>query len=142
MAVVISSFVLAGCVPPQSAQAPVHESLSITSADGVVKVDARIADTPELQEQGLMGVTHLEAHEGMLFVFADEQIRRFWMKDTPLPLSIAFAAANGTIVDIQDLQPFNESIVASRAPAQYALEMNQGFFIEHGITIGSVLLRE
>jgi uncharacterized membrane protein (UPF0127 family) len=86
-----------------------------------------------------MGVTHLDANEGMLFVFANEETRYFWMKDTPLPLSIAFLNENKTIVDIQDMQPFNETIIASAQPAMYALEMNQGFFSQHVIRVGDTM---
>jgi uncharacterized protein len=83
-----------------------------------------------------MGRTTLAADAGMLFVFNQPQPLSFWMKDTLLPLSIAYIDTEGYIVDIQDMQPLDETPHLSAEPAQYALEVNQGFFEARGIQIG------
>ena len=75
----------------------------------------------------------------MLFVFEQEQILAFWMKDTLIPLSIAYIDAEGRIVDIQDMQPLDETDHLSAEPAQYALEVNQDFFERRGVMVGDVV---
>jgi uncharacterized membrane protein (UPF0127 family) len=73
---------------------------------------------------------------GMLFVFPEEQVLSFWMRNTTLPLSIAYANAEGVIVRIADLEPLDERSVTSMGPARYALEMNRGWFRAHEIGVG------
>ena len=75
----------------------------------------------------------------MLFVFDQAQTLSFWMKDTLIPLSIAYINAEGRIVDIQDMQPLDETSHPSAEPALYALEVNQGFFAERGVTVGDMV---
>jgi uncharacterized membrane protein (UPF0127 family) len=76
---------------------------------------------------------------GMLFVYPDERPRSFWMKDTSLPLSIAYLDAQGRIVRIADLTPFDTSPVPSGRPAMYALEVNKGWFTRHGVDVGTAV---
>ena len=83
--------------------------------------------------------TELAENAGMLFVFDREEPRSFWMRNTLVPLSIAYIASDGRIVDIQDMQPLDETSHPSAEPAQYALEVNQGFFAERGIEVGNVV---
>ncbi len=111
----------------------------INSAGEEVPVQVEIADTPAKRTRGLMGRTALAEDAGMLFVFDREQQLSFWMKNTLIPLSIAYIDAQRRIVDIQDMQPLDETPHPSAAPAQFALEVNQGFFAEHGIEVGNVL---
>lgn len=99
-------------------------------------VIAEVADTTKAREQGLMGRKFLGDDEGMIFVYTDEKPRSFWMKNTPLPLSIAYADKDGKIVKILDMEPYSEDRVQSIYPAQYALEMKQGWFTEHGVESG------
>ena len=99
-------------------------------------VTAEVASTYKDRQQGLMHRDSLPKNSGMLFVYKDEQIRRFWMKDTRIPLSIAFANRRGEILRIQDMTPFDTTSISSLVPATYALEMNQGWFKEHGIEPG------
>jgi uncharacterized membrane protein (UPF0127 family) len=80
--------------------------------------------------------TELDENAGMLFVFDREAPRSFWMRNTLIPLSIAYIASDGRIVDIQDMQPLDEAPHPSAAPAQYALEVNQGFFEDNGVEVG------
>ncbi len=76
----------------------------------------------------------------MLFVYAEPEILTFWMKNTRMPLSIAFIAADGLIVSIQKMKPFpTTTVYASPAPALYALEVNQGWFEENGVGVGDVI---
>lgn len=96
-------------------------------------VRAFIANTPESRERGLMRNTQLCANCGMLFIFPQAKKHSFWMKDTPLPLSIAFIAADGTILNIIEMQANTTHSHSAQGNALYALEMNKGWFTEHAI---------
>jgi uncharacterized membrane protein (UPF0127 family) len=111
----------------------------VTSSGERVPVQVEIADTPGERQTGLMGRSALAEEAGMLFVFDQEQILSFWMKDTLIPLSIAYVDSEGRIVDIQDMQPLDETSHPSAEPAQYALEVNQGFFEGRGVAVGDVV---
>lgn len=95
-----------------------------------------LADTPDLRERGLMHRESLDEDAGMLFVFNDEEQRVFWMKNTSIPLSIAYISADGTINEIHDMVPFSLEPVRSRFPAAYALEVNRGWFERRGVSVG------
>ena len=113
--------------------------LTIVNSSGErVPVQVEIADTPEEWQTGLIGRSALAEEAGMLFVFEQEQILAFWMKDTLIPLSIAYID-EGRIVDIQDMQPLDETDHLSAEPAQYALEVNQGFFEGRGVMVGDIV---
>ena len=103
-----------------------------------VEVRVEVADTEPEHQLGLMGRTALPEDRGMLFVFDEEQELSFWMKDTLIPLSVAFMDSEGRIVDIQDMKPLDDDPphYVSAEPAQYALEVNQGFFEERGVQVG------
>jgi uncharacterized protein len=105
---------------------------------GEVRVRVEVADDPAEQAKGLMGRTTLGENRGMLFVYPDEEVRAFWMKDTLIPLSIAFIDSQRRIVDIQDMKPLDDEPphYVSAEPAQYALEVNQGFFEKRGVKVG------
>lgn len=113
--------------------APAQE-LSLELGSASVRVE--VAATPQDRERGLMGRARLCNDCGMLFVFDHADRLAFWMKDTPLPLSIAFIAADGRILNIEDMQPYTTSRHYARGDALYALEMNRGWFGEHGIAPG------
>lgn len=112
----------------------------VNSAGDKVDVGVEIASTEQEREKGLMGRTTLAEDHGMLFVFGREQPLDFWMKDTLIPLSIAFIDSSGRIVDIQDMQPLDETLHRSAEPARYALEVNQGFFSDNGIEVGNKVI--
>jgi uncharacterized membrane protein (UPF0127 family) len=101
------------------------------------KVVAELADTPAARAQGLMHRSFLGAEQGMVFVYPQAEIRAFWMANTTIPLSIAFIDATGMIVSIRDMQPLDRSHTWSGLPAQYALEVNQGWFERHDIQPGA-----
>jgi uncharacterized membrane protein (UPF0127 family) len=106
-----------------------------------LEVEVEVADNIAEQRRGLMERTELAENAGMLFVFDGEQVRSFTMKNTLIPLSIAFIDAGGVIVDIQDMEPLDDvpPDYISAGPAQYALEVNQGFFANRGIEVGNVV---
>lgn len=108
----------------------------VDSLGNRVPVRVEIADTDAERHTGLMGRTALAEDAGMLFVFDQEQTFSFWMRDTLIPLSVAYIDAEGRIVGIQDMQPLDETLHPSSEPAQYALEVNQGFFEARGVTVG------
>lgn len=100
-------------------------------------VRVELARTAEEREQGLMHRELLEDGRGMLFVFPDAQIRSFWMRNTLIPLDIAYIDENLTIVDIQAMEPQTDDPHPSARPAMFALEVPQGWFQEKGIGVGA-----
>ncbi len=101
--------------------------------------DVELAATPEQRRAGLMYRDQLGEREGMLFVFDQEKVLTFWMRNTPLPLSIAFIDARGVIVHITDMVPFSEMPVSSQVPARFALEVNKGAFERAGVAVGDLV---
>lgn len=96
-----------------------------------------LAVNDEQRARGLMHRSRLAADDGVLFVYPDVKPRSFWMKDTKIPLSIAFIDGDGTIVKIADMQPLVTESTKSLYPAKYALEMNQGWFERKGVAKGA-----
>ena len=103
------------------------------------KIVAEVVDTPEQRAKGLMNRFSLQPDHGMVFVFEAPQPLGFWMKNTYIPLSIAFADADGRIVNIEDMKPQDETTHWSRGFALYAVEMKQGWFASRGIVAGDVI---
>ena len=103
------------------------------------RIHAQVAQTPRQREVGLMHRKEMPAAEGMLFVFEQPAMQCFWMKTTLLPLTAAFVADDGTIVNLADMQPMTEDSHCSRKPVRYVLEMNQGWFKQKGIAEGTQL---
>jgi uncharacterized membrane protein (UPF0127 family) len=103
-----------------------------------VEVRVEIADNPFERARGLMYRTALGEDRGMLFVYPEEQELSFWMKNTLIPLSIAYIDSEGRIVDILDMKPLDDKPphYVSSEPVQYALEVNQGFFEKRGAKVG------
>ena len=100
------------------------------------ELTAEIADTQGTRNEGLMNRRSLPENHGMLFVFEYENQVSFWMKNTEIPLSIAFIAADGTIRQIEYMEPRSRASVVSRRNVLYALEVNRGWFKERGIEAG------
>ena len=112
--------------------------ISITVKDHLL--DVEVAGTPEARACGLSHRRSLPADQGMIFVYPKETPLSFWMKDTEIPLSIAFLDDTGRILSIQDMVPMQtEERYRSPRPARYALEVNQGWFLEHGVEVGDVV---
>jgi uncharacterized membrane protein (UPF0127 family) len=112
----------------------------VIDASGGKKVEVRVEVADDLAEQtkGLMYRTALGEDRGMLFVYPDERILSFWMKNTLIPLSIAYIDSEGRIVDILDMKPLDDKPphYVSSEPVQYALEVNRGLFEERGVRVG------
>jgi uncharacterized protein len=103
-----------------------------------VPLTAEIADTPEASENGLMFRDSLPEDRGMIFIFEPPKKATFWMRNTKIPLSIAFIDSAGTILEIKPMNPMDETIVPSRSDqVAYALEVNQGWFYRHRISAGA-----
>jgi len=103
------------------------------------RIEVEVAATPDDRATGLMNRFSLQPDHGMLFVFDRPQPLAFWMKNTYIPLSIAFVDANGKILNIEDMQPQDESSHWSQGPALYAIEMRQGWFRGKGIVAGQTV---
>ncbi len=103
------------------------------------EIRVEVARTPEERAVGLMGRKHLGKEEGMLFIFEEEGYHSFWMKDTLIPLSIAFIDREGRIVRIADMKPLTLASHPPPQPILYALEMNQGWFSKNGIKVGDIV---
>jgi uncharacterized membrane protein (UPF0127 family) len=112
------------------------KTISITGVNGTVTVTVELAQTDEQRSVGLMYRKNLEDGKGMLFIFNEDQVLSFWMKNTLIPLSIAYISYDGTIVDIRDMYPNNTSPVQSSRSVRYALEVPQGWFGRVGIKAG------
>ena len=107
---------------------------------GMHRIDAQMAASPQERQIGLMFRRDMPQHEGMLFVFEQPATQCFWMKNTLLPLTAAFVADDGTIVNLADMKPQTEDSHCSAKPVRYVLEMNQGWFAQKGIKPGSKLV--
>jgi uncharacterized protein len=117
------------------AQAQAAKTLSLSI--GKAHVSAEVAATEQTRELGLMHRRSMASHAGMLFVFDAPDAYCFWMKNTLIPLSIAFIDGDGVIVNIDDMAPQTETNHCATKPAKYALEMNQGWFQQNRIGAGA-----
>ncbi len=114
--------------------------LKILNTEGEnVTVQAEIADTDEERRKGLMNRDNLCENCGMLFVYDKNVTKGFWMIDTTIPLSIAFISENGTIIDIQQMEPETSTSHSPGKPYRYALEVNQGFYQDRTIEVSDVV---
>ena len=109
---------------------------ALFNCSGGIPIDAEVASTPLKRSLGLMYRDSLGPDQGMLFCFPDCEPRSFWMKNTDIPLSIAYADDAGVITNIEDMHPHDLKSARSSAPATYALEMVQGWFEKNGVAPG------
>jgi uncharacterized protein len=119
--------------------APQPKLPTVTLSAGMHNIVAEVASQPQQHQIGMMMRTAMAQHEGMLFVFDGVDQRCFWMRNTLLPLSAAFIADDGTIVNIADMQPKSDDSHCSTKPVRFVLEMNQGWFAKRGIKAGARL---
>ena len=103
---------------------------------GMYRIEAEVAATPESRQTGMMLRTSMLPHRGMLFVFPEIAKHCMWMRNTLLPLSVAFLDEKGQILNVEDMQPKTEDNHCSAKPARYALEMNLGWFRSRGLGTG------
>lgn len=102
-------------------------------------LEVDLADTPKTRAQGLMGRRELAEGTGMFFRFEEPERLSFWMKKTPVPLSIAFFDADLKLINKEDMEPMSLEPHLSARPALYALEVPQGWFETHGVEVGDTL---
>jgi len=133
----LAALLLALVFNAATAQGVPQDLRAIALNAGMHNIRAAVAVTPDQLTTGLMFRRQMAQHEGMLFVYDDLERRCFWMRNTILPLSIAFLADDGTVVNIADMQPQTLDSHCSTQPVRYALEMNQGWFAKRGIKAGS-----
>lgn len=123
-----------------SAEKPDYETWQVqfTTAEGKsVNLTCEVADSAYKQELGLMYREKLAENKGMIFVYKYPAVLRFWMKNTQIPLSIAFIDADRYITSIRDMEPQTRDITASYLQVKYAVEANQGWFEKNSIKAGS-----
>lgn len=106
---------------------------------GKQSYNLEVARTETEQEKGLMKRDSMPEDHGMIFVFPDEQVRSFWMKNTRFPLDILFLSSGGKVVSIHQMRAYDESSTSSDEPAQYAIELNKGQADASGVRVGDVL---
>ena len=121
-------------VIPGWAQQPQLPLLELSA--GMHRIEAEVAATPDSRQTGMMLRTAMPPHRGMLFVFTDSAKHCMWMRNTLLPLSVAFLDEKGRILNVEDMQPKTEDNHCSAKPARYALEMNMGWFRSRGLRPG------
>lgn len=107
---------------------------------GMHRVEAEVAATPDTRMSGLMRRTAMAPQRGMLFVFPEVAKHCMWMRNTVLPLSVAFLDENGRIINAEDMQPQSDDNHCAAKPARYALEMNLGWFKSRGLGAGFAIL--
>lgn len=134
-AVALAFAAFGSCGAGDGSTEPVLLKTAITI--GGATVQAELATTLAQREQGLMQRTALPDTAGMLFVFAGDGIREFWMKDTPVNLAIAFLDSSRTILNIDEMKADDLTIHRSSGAARYALEVREGWFTAHGISAGT-----
>jgi len=138
---VVVALLLSGCAGTQPAEppGPPRGVLTISGNGSTVRIRVEIAETTEAKLRGLMGRTSLPEDSGMVFLEEEPVISGFWMKDTLIPLSIAFWDEKGRIFRILDMEPCLEDSCTTYDPRGAwvgAVEVNQGFFEEHGVEVG------
>ena len=118
------------------AQQPQMNLVRTKLSAGMHLLDVQVAQTPQERQIGLMFRKDMPQHEGMLFVFEQPASQCFWMRNTLLPLTAAFVADDGTIVNLADMKPQSDDSHCSAKPVRYVLEMNQGWFAKRNIQAG------
>jgi uncharacterized membrane protein (UPF0127 family) len=135
-------YLASGLQPEDVATAAAQSSCDSGTPYAEVQIDTRprialeLASTEAEREQGLMYRQTLDPDSGMLFVYTQPVTEAYWMHNTLVPLSIAWLAQDGTILDIQDMQPETDNAHAPNSAYWYALEVNQGWFADHGVGVG------
>jgi len=134
LALFMCALMVPGLLLAQQAPQPTLRTTKLTA--GIHVITAEIASTPQSRMIGLMMRERLAPNHGMVFVFEDKSQHCFWMRNTLIPLSIAFIDDDGTIVNIADMAPKSEASTCPQRPVRYALEMDQGWFAKRGVTAG------
>nr|WP_238579879.1 DUF192 domain-containing protein [Treponema endosymbiont of Eucomonympha sp.] len=126
------------CILSCAASALEKRDLTITAPEGkTVTLRVEVARTEAERSRGFMGRKRIPDGTGMIFIFERDERLRFWMKDTPVPLSIAYIDSAGAVREIYDMTPFSLAPVTSAVSVRYALEVPQGWFARAGIRVGA-----
>lgn len=132
-----AQFAVFACASPAHAQeGPQPKLKTIELTAGMHVIHTELAITASEQTTGMMFRRGMGANDGMLFVYPDSGVRCFWMRNTLVPLTIAFLSGDGTVINFADMAPLDESSHCSEKPAQYALEVPQGWFAKRGFKPG------
>jgi uncharacterized protein len=138
LAVLLGAAALAACGARGEQQASELPTVTIVVGNNQ-PLRVEIAATRAHRGRGLMFRESLPEDQGMLFIFPDDRVLEFWMRNTRIPLAIAFADASGHILRIAEMPPLSDATTSSGAPARYALEVNSGWFTRHGVRPGDGL---
>lgn len=138
----IALSLLASCASVIAQDEPQMDLPRAKLSAGVHQISAQVAQTPNQRSIGLMFRKEMLQAEGMLFIFEQPGMQCFWMKNTLIPLTAAFVADNGEIVNLMDMKPHSEAPHCSIKPVRYVLEMNQGWFAKKSIKAGARLSGE
>ena len=130
-----ATFLLGAAAQAQTGPQPRLPTIDLSAGIHIIKTE--VAQTPEQQATGMMFRREMGSNEGMLFANDEPGMRCFWMRNTLVPLSIAFIADDGRIVNIADMEPQSERSHCSAQPVRFALEVNKGWFAKRGIKAGS-----
>ena len=128
---------LALVVASARAQDAPTEFTVIPLSAGIHLIRAEVAAENSERAKGLMFRPHLGANQGMVFLFDEPAVQCMWMKNTLIPLSVAFIGEDGRVLNVENMQPQTEASHCAVRPARYALEMNQGWFARHGVAAGT-----
>jgi uncharacterized membrane protein (UPF0127 family) len=137
--VVLGLLMLSACARSSAVTSSPSADHAVHFGSGEATLRVAVADTDDERARGLMGVADVPADEGMAFLFDRPTSASFWMKDTLIPLSVAFVDADGTIVTIRHMQPCTADpcvTYASTDPYVLAIEANEGWFGDHGVRVG------
>lgn len=116
-------------------------ALTVRAADGTAAaLTAEVVSTSSERQQGLMFRRSLPENEGMLFVFPAETSTGFWMRNTYIPLTIAYLAGDGVVLQLRTGEPLNETLLTPAQPYRYTLEVNEGWFERHGLGPGAQVI--
>jgi uncharacterized membrane protein (UPF0127 family) len=139
MKVLLTALLLGCAAASAGAQDAQMDLPRVRLGAGMHQIDAQVAATPDQRATGLMFRKQMPQHEGMLFAFEQPSVQCFWMKNTLLPLTAAFVADDGELVNLVDMKPQSLDSHCSAKPVRYVLEMNQGWFAKRGIKPGTRL---
>ena len=136
----ISMGIVCLCFISASTFAQINQGLAVVELKaGIYRIQAEVADTPKSREVGLMNRASMLSNSGMLFIFEQKAGHCFWMQNTKIPLSIAFIADDGRIINIEEMAAQTNNNHCPHAAVRYALEMNARWFSERAISTGSLI---
>lgn len=136
VAIALRALSLVCCAGAQDGAPPTP---TVQLSAGIHLIHAELADNDPARMRGLMFRSSLAPNHGMLFVFATAEAHCMWMRNTLIPLSVAFVDADGSVVNIEEMKPQTDDSHCARRPVRYALEMGEQWFSHHGVRAGSVL---